>query len=73
MFRCVTANELGDDLAAHWRPDVIDAVWSADFFSVIERSWAVAVRNYVDMVRWEDFESSFESWANDTRGFIARL
>lgn len=73
MFRSVTANELGDNLASHWRPDMIDPIGPAHFFSVIERSWTVAVRNYVNMIRWEDLESGFESRTYDTSRFIARL
>lgn len=64
-LRCVAANELGHNLRSDRRPEVVDTVWAADLFGVVERSWAVTVCEHVN-VRWrKDFQCCFKRRANE--------
>jgi hypothetical protein len=66
----VAADVLGDDLAADGTPDVVDAVWLADFFGIVEGGGAVAVCDYEDVLGWEDFDCCCEGGADDVGGFV---
>jgi hypothetical protein len=69
-FGGIAADVLGDDLAADGTPDVVDAVWLADFFGVVEGGGAVAVCDYEDVFGWEDFDRCCEGGADDVGGFV---
>lgn len=51
---------------------MVDSVRCADLLGIVERCWAVAVGENVDVRWWKDLQSRFEGGADKVGRFVAR-